>query len=142
MSCTCSRSCSTSCKPMNVCPVIKTVDSTASVSDSDINVTIIPGTFQKFRIKYFAITIPAISLSPIQNYVLNVDVSYLDIRHGVLDIQLLPVSNTSQTTTSYMFVSGNYLDISNNTLQVYVYVATNSAPVDYNEPMILYVTYY
>jgi len=133
------------CTP-NTTTTITTVNSTVQLSNSPftnaINVTIIPGTVQKFRIKYFAVNIPAISLSPTLNYVLNVDVSYLDIQNGILDVQLLPVSSTSQSPSAYTFVSGNYLDVNNTSLQVYLYVSTNNASVPYNEQMILYITYY
>jgi hypothetical protein len=132
------------CQPTTVPNKIYVLDSTATVNNLTevIDVTVATQSVQVYPLKFAAINIPSLTLSPTVNYTLNVNVSFLNIQHGVVDIQLLPVSNIPQTTISYTFISGNYLDTSNNILQVYVYISTNSSPVNYTQPSILYVTYY
>ena len=117
----------------------------ASVGANNVvSVAITPQLFQAYPIRFFAFNIPAMNLSTTANpnYVFNVDVSCLHIQKGILDVQLLPVSSTIQSGSSYMFVSGQYMDVTNNILQVYVWVSANGGVQYYTQPMVLYITYY
>ena len=135
------------CLPINL-PSVVQADSTITFTES-VNsytglytVNILPQTAQRFPIKFFALKLASITINATEYYLMNVNVSQLNIQHSILSVQLTPLSNTPQTFDTAFAIFNFYLDTSNNILQLDIFGFPYNYAPNYTGPAVLYITYY